>query len=72
MDKTTGVMTVERVQEEVKLLNLDNIRSYPCTETQRQDFYALWNRFSPTAARLIMIPPIFRGEVVAPTDYYDV
>ena len=62
-------MTVDEVKEEVKLLNLENIRKFPCTNTQREDFYSLYNKFGVTAAQTIMIPPIFREECVKPSEF---
>ena len=63
-------MTVDEVKEEVKLLNLENIRKFPCTNTQREDFYSLYNKFGVAAAQTIMIPPIFRGECVKPSEFF--
>ena len=48
-------MTVEQVKAEVQLLTLDNIRSFPCGRSKTEDFYTMWQRFGPQAARDIMI-----------------
>jgi len=63
-------MTVEEVKQEVMLFTLENIRHYPCTLSVRDDFYSLWNRFGADAARCIMIPPLFRGEVPKPSEFF--
>ena len=65
-------MTVEEVQQEILHLTIENIRHYPCTNTLREDFYSLANKFGITAARTIMIPPIFRGEIPRPTEVLNV
>ena len=64
-------MTVEQVKAEVQLLTLENIRKFPCSRSKREDFYSMWQRFGPEAARTIMIPPIFYGEIVAPSEYFN-
>ena len=63
-------MTVDEVKAEVQLLNLENIRSLPCTQSQREDFYSIYNKFGVEAARTIMIPPIFREECVKPSEFF--
>lgn len=61
-------MTVEEVQKEVELLTIENIRKYPCSLSQRDDFYCMHNKFGVAAARQIMIPPIYRGELPLPSE----
>lgn len=63
-------MTVSEVKEEVLLLNLENIRKFPCGSSKQQDFYTLWSRFGPQAARDIMIPPIWNNEVPRPSEFF--
>ena len=64
-------MTVEQVKAEVQLLNLDNIRKFPCGRGRREDFYSMWQRFGPQAARDIMIPTIWNGECPAPSEFFN-
>ena len=64
-------MTVEDVQKEVLLLNLENIRSYPCSRSKIEDFYTMWSRFGPDAARTIMIPPIWEGTYPLPSKFFN-
>ena len=63
-------ITVEQVQAEVMLLDVDNIQKFPCKEGKREDFRNLWLRFGPQAARDIMIPPIWNNEVPLPSEYF--
>jgi len=63
-------MTVDEVREEVNLLTLENIKFYPCSPSKMDDFYSLFNKFGPEAARTIMIPPIFNGELPKPSEYF--
>lgn len=64
-------MTVEDVKAEVQLLNLSNIRKFPCTRSKCEDFYTMWQRFGPQAARDIMIPAIWNGESPRPSEYFN-
>ena len=63
-------MTVAEVKEEVSLLTLQNIRKYPCSRSKREDFYTMWQRFGPQAARDIMIPPVWYGETPRPSEVF--
>lgn len=65
-------MTVEDVQKEVLILNLENIRKYPCSRSKIEDFYTMWQRFGPTAARTIMIPDIFYSKLPLPSEVFNV
>ena len=64
-------MTVEDVQKEILLLNLENIRRYPCSRSSIEDFYTMWSRFGPDAARTIMIPPIWEGKYPLPSEFFN-
>ena len=64
-------MTVEEVKSEVQLLNLDNIKEYPCTRANLEDFYNMWSKFGPDAARTLMIPPIWEGKCPKPSEYFN-
>jgi hypothetical protein len=64
-------MTVQEVKAEVQLLNLNNIRKFPCSRSKVEDFYTMWQRFGPEAARTIMIPPIWEGDSPRPSEYFN-
>lgn len=64
-------MTVEEVKAEVQLLNLNNIRKFPCGRSKSEDFYTMWQRFGPEAARTIMIPPIWEGTSPRPSEFFN-
>ena len=64
-------MTVEEVKAEVQLLNLNNIKKYPCSRSTVDEFYSMWQRFGPESARTIMIPLIWEGETPRPSEYFD-
>lgn len=64
-------MTVAEVQQEVQLLNLDNIRKFPTTRSKVEDFYTMWSRFGPEAARTIMIPTIWNGDSPRPSEFFN-
>lgn len=63
-------MTVEEVKAEVQLLNIENIRHYPCDRGKREDFYSLYNKYGIDTARAIMIKPIFEGVLPKPSEYF--
>jgi len=67
----TNLMTVEEVKAEVQLLNLNNIKKYPCSRSKLDDFYSMWQRFGPDAARTAMIPWIWDGRLPKPSEYFN-
>lgn len=68
---TILVMTVEEVKAEVQLLTLDNIRKFPCSRSKTEDFYTMWQRFGPEAARTAMIPVIWDGTCPRPSEFFN-
>ena len=64
-------MTVDEVKQEVMLLDIENIRHFPIPEGKRMDFYSLWSRFGPQAARDIMIPDIWHGKCERPSHFFE-
>ena len=65
------VMTVAEVKAEVLHLTLDNIRQFPCSRSRTEDFYTMWQRFGPDAARTIMIPVIWDGTCPRPSEFFN-
>ena len=65
------IMTVGQVKEEVMILNLGNIKKFPCRRSRQEDFYILWQKFGPQAARDYMIPSIWNKEVPLPSDVFN-
>ena len=63
-------MTVDEVKAEVRLLNLENIRHYPCTRSNMEDFYSMYNKYGVEAAQTIMIPPVFNGDLPRPSEFF--
>ena len=55
--------TVEELKEELSVLTLENIKQYPGLKSKWDDFYEMWLRFGPEAARTILIPAIWTGQV---------
>ena len=70
MSPCNDVMTVEEVKAEVQLLDLNNIRKYPCSRSKMDDFYSMWQRFGPDAARTAMIPYLWDGRYPRPSEYF--
>lgn len=63
-------MTVEEVKAEVLLLDLYNIRKYDCSPSLTDQFYSMWQRFGPQAARTAMIPYIWNNKTPRPSEYF--
>ena len=63
-------MTPGQVKDEVMLIDIDNIRHFPISDSKRMDFYSLWNRFGPQAGRDILIPMVYYGYVPRPSEYF--
>jgi len=66
----TPNMTVQQVKDEVQLLNLDNIRHFPISESKKDDFYSLWNKYGPQAGRDVLIPLVWYGYCPKPSLYF--
>ena len=60
--------TVEQLQEELRVLTLENIKSYPGLKTQWDNFYEMWLRFGPEAARTNLIPYVWNGRIPSPAN----
>ena len=69
-DNFVPTMTPSQCREEVMLIDIDNIRKLPISDSKRMDFYSLWNRFGPQAGRDILIPMIYYGYVPRPSEYF--
>ena len=55
--------TVEDLQSELSVLTLENIKRYKGLKPKWDDFYEVWLRFGPDAARTILIPHIWDGRL---------
>ena len=55
--------TVEQLQEELSVLTLENIKQYRAYKSKWDDFYEVWLRFGPEAARTILIPYVWTGKL---------
>ncbi len=65
-------MTVDEVKSEVMLLDIENIKKFPCSRALREDFYNMWQRFGPQAARDFMIPSLWKGFIPKPSEVLSV
>ena len=64
--------TVEDLKEELSVLTLENIKKYKGLKPKWDDFYEVWLRFGPEAARTVLIPAIWSGELPSPKEAYRV
>ena len=62
--------SVEELQEELSVLNLNNIKKYRAYKNKWDDFYSMWLRFGPEAARTILIPYVWDGRLPSPKECY--
>ena len=60
--------TADDLKEELAVFTLENIRNYPEYKSKWDDFYSMWLRFGPEAARTILIPYIWDGRLPAPKE----
>ena len=60
--------SVEELQEELQDVTLENIKRYKPYKEKIDDFYSMWLRFGPEAARTILIPYIWRGDFPSPRE----
>lgn len=58
--------TVEDLKEELSVLTLENIKQYTGLKSKWDDFYEVWLRFGPEAARTILIPYVWTGKLPSP------
>ncbi len=63
--------TVQELQEELKEITVENIKTYTGYEDKWDDFYSMWQRFGPEAARTILISYIWDGRLPAPSEAKD-
>ena len=61
-------MTVDEVKQESMLFTLENVKHYPLSRSLKEDFYTMWHRFGPQAARDYMIPPLWNNEIARPSE----
>tara|TARA_Y100001973_G_C5187038_1_gene328521 strand:- start:1166 stop:1402 length:237 start_codon:yes stop_codon:yes gene_type:complete len=64
--------TAEQLKEELSHITLENMKRYKEYKSRWDDFYSMWLRFGPDAARTILIPYIWRGDLRAPSEIKDV
>ena len=64
--------TVEDLKEELSVLTLENIKKYTGLKPKWDDFYEVWLRFGPEAARTVLLPHIWSGTLPSPKEAYRV
>ena len=64
--------TVEDLKEELSVLTLENIKKYTGLKPKWDDFYEVWLRFGPEAARTVLLPYIWSGVLPSPKEAYRV
>ena len=60
--------TVDDLKQELSVLDLENIKRYLPYRARWDDFYSMWLRFGPEAARTILIPYIWDGRIPSPKE----
>ena len=60
--------SVEQLKEELSHITLENVKRYKEYQLRWDDFYSMWLRFGPDAARTILIPYIWRGDYPSPKE----
>ena len=60
--------TVDELQNELSELTLENIKNYKAYRLRWDDFYSMWLRFGPDAARTQLIPYVWDGRIPSPKE----
>ena len=63
--------SVAELKEELSHITLENVKRYKEYKLRWDDFYSMWLRFGPEAARTILIPYIWRGDYPSPKECYN-
>ena len=58
----------EELVEELSVVTLENVKSYKPYKRNWDDFYSMWLRFGPEAARTNLIPYIWDGRLPSPKE----
>ena len=61
----------EELQTELLVVTLENVKSYKEYKYNWDDFYSMWLRFGPEAARTVLIPFIWDGRIPSPREVKD-
>ena len=61
----------EELQTELSVITLENVKTYKAYKNNWDDFYSMWLRFGPDAARTILIPYIWDGRIPSPKEVKD-
>lgn len=61
-------MTVQELVSELEGVTLENIKKHKEYKRKWDDFYTMWQRFGPQAARTILIPYIWEGKMPRPSE----
>lgn len=62
--------TADELKEELQVLTLENIKQYRSYKKKWEDFYSMWQRFGPEAARTILIPYVWEGKIPSPKEVF--
>jgi len=62
------LVEVDKLQQELQLLTLENIKKIPEYKSRQDDFYSMWQKFGPDAARTVLIPYIWDGRLPRPSE----
>ncbi len=60
--------SVDDLKEELSAITLENVKRYKPYKTKWDDFYSMWQKFGPEAARTILIPYIWTGKFPSPKE----
>ena len=58
----------EELQTELSVITLENVKTYKEYKDNWDDFYSMWLRFGPEAARTNLIPYIWDGRIPSPKE----
>jgi len=58
----------EELVKELSVVTLENVKQYKPYKDNWDDFYSMWLRFGPDAARTNLIPYIWDGRLPSPKE----
>ena len=60
--------SIDELKDELSVVTIENVKSFKAYKAKWDDFYSMWQRFGPDAARTILIPSIWEGRLPSPKE----
>ena len=60
---------IDRLYKEANLLNVENIRKFPCSRTIREDYISMSSRFGRQAATDYIVGCLYQEQMTFPSEH---